>query len=157
VHGQQHAVEHRKADRAGVQGVGRDGGQMVMVIRPIRRARGCNSNAVAGVMRCRVRRQAAKHQQVVVRRGVVGAGQLRVQQVGHVQPDQARARPALQRLLQQVLGCDELIALAGDPQETTGRQTLRQADELLATVRLEMDRLHGPQAARSLRAASSAK
>ena len=83
VHAQQHAVKHRKTHRAGV-----DAAQHR---RPaaLGHRLGGRFAALAG--------KAAKHEQVVLRGVVVVRGQLGVQQVAHVQIQQAGAAQRLQR------------------------------------------------------------
>ena len=110
VHGQQHAVEHREADWAGV-----DRGERCACAAGV---------ALAGVDVRRRRAgaccEAAEHQQVVPGGVVEVRGQLVVQQVGDVQVDELPASPALQRGLQQHTVDLELAARAADPQVAAG-------------------------------------
>jgi hypothetical protein len=86
--------------------------------------------------------QAAEHQQVVPRGVVEVAGQLVVQQVGHVQVDQLAARPALQRGLQVGGAHLEHAARAAHPQEAVRRQHVGQRVEFDEAVRRDVEDAH---------------
>ena len=132
VHRQQHAVEHRKAHRAGVdggQGLAGAGGRAALLVQ----------EHPLGALTCG---QPAEHQQVVPRGVVVLRGQLRVDQVGDVQIDQAPAGQPVQVFLRPLKLHLEDATAAGHPQETLRRQgggPVRQFGEAV----VDQEKAHG--------------
>ena len=145
VHRDQDAVKHRKAHRAGVdglQGLARRG----------QRAAGLVDKEVGTA---RTGRQTPKHHQVVPRRVIKMAGQLVVEQVGHMQVHQLPAHQTLQVVLQVQRRQLKFAPGAAGPQEAFGRQLFGQCVELGEQLAVDVEDAHQPR--RSSAAASSAK
>jgi hypothetical protein len=132
MHGQQHAVEHREADRAGVDRgerlAGGGGGSVFVVEEQSVAAGGCG--------------QPAEHQQVVPGGVVEVRGELVAEQVREVQVHELSARALLQHGLHLAGAHLELAPRRGDPQEASLGQRLRQLGQLGAAV-VDQENPHG--------------
>ena len=104
--------------------------------------RGGGGRCLPGCIAVR-RGQAAKHQHVVLRGVVVVRGQLRVQQVRHMQVHQLQAHQALQPLLDLGQPHAERGARAGDPEKALRGQAFGQGRELLHAAAVDVEDAHG--------------
>jgi hypothetical protein len=118
MHRQQHAVEHREADRAGVD----------------LRHPGVRRGGAGG--------EAAKHQQVIPRGVIEVRRQLAVQQIGHMQIDELAAGPALQRGLHGGAAQFELAARDADPEVAGVGRRFGQRGQLGELVALDVEDAH---------------
>mmetsp|Transcript_9901 Transcript_9901/g.23198 ORF Transcript_9901/g.23198 Transcript_9901/m.23198 type:complete len:249 (+) Transcript_9901:846-1592(+) len=132
MHRHQHPVEHREADRAGVDGTQRAlgrGQRAVFVV----------NEQVLAAGRCR---QAPEHQHVVPGRVVEVRRQLVIDQVGHMQVDNVAAAPTHQCLLHAGLAHLELTPPVAHPQEASLGQRVGQGGQLLKAIGLDVKNPH---------------